>query len=103
MTAYYTALALWAAFLILAIFYTRHAKHRQTRPLAAYLIFVTIFTVGSFVVFAAISVLLQALGQAETLSHPVVGPVFLLMVFLPALLLARWQLRKPPRHSSVPG
>ncbi|MGF1612223.1 MAG: hypothetical protein ACFCUQ_22715 [Kiloniellales bacterium] len=96
------ALALWAAFLVAAIFYCRHARHAQTRPLAAYLIFVIVFTVSSFVIFTALSLLLQALGQAGAISHPAGAALFLTVVFIPAFFIARWQLRKPPRASKVP-
>lgn len=99
---YVIALAVWLAFLVGAVFYTRQARHPQVRPLAAYLIFVMVFTVSSFVVFATVTLILQVLGQTGALSHPAGAVLFLLVVFIPAFLLARWQLRKPPRRSTLP-
>jgi hypothetical protein len=66
---YITALAVWAAFLVVAVYYTRRGRNRRIRPLAAYLIFVTLFTVASFVLFAAIIILLGALGQERALAN----------------------------------
>jgi hypothetical protein len=94
---YITALALWAVFLIVAIFYTRRDRHPRMRPLAAYLIFVTAFTVSSFTLFAIIIVLLGALGQGRALANPIAAAIFLFVVFVPAFAIARWQIRKPPR------
>lgn len=99
---YLAASALWAIFLIAAVFYTRWARYPSARPLAAYLIFVTVFTVSAFFLFACLTVLLEALGQIAALTDPIVAVVFLLAVFLPAFLVARWQLRKPPRQPKAP-
>ena len=94
---YATALALWAVFLLAAIYITRRDRHPRIRPLAAYLIFVTVFTMASFVFFAAIIVLLGALGQERTLANPIATVIVLLVIFVPAFFIARWQIRKPPR------
>ena len=97
---YSVALVLWAAFLIVAAFYTRRAQNPGARPLAAYLIFVIVFTVSAFILFMILLVLLDALGSTGILSNPVAAAVFLIVVFVPAFLTARWQLRKP---SQPPG
>jgi hypothetical protein len=99
---YITALVLWALFLIAAIFYTRPARYPKTRPLAAYLIFAAIFTMSSFVLFAVITAVLVALGQSDVLADPIAAAIFLLVVFVPALLIARWQLQKPPHPPERP-
>ncbi len=99
---YSAALGLWAAFLVAAIFYTRRARNPQTRPLAAYLIFSAIFTMSSFAVFAVILVVLDVLGRAQLLADPIAAAAFLFVVFVPALLLARWQVRKPPHAPERP-
>jgi hypothetical protein len=93
---YATALVLWAAFLVVAIYYTRRDRNPHMRPLAAYLIFVTVFTVASFTLFAAIIVLLGALGQERALASPIAAVGFLFVVFVPAFFFARWQIRRPP-------
>ena len=76
-----------------------HQAHASpdVKPLAAFMIFVIVFSVAFCVVFAALTTLLQALGFAEKLVNPAVAILFLLAVFVPAFLVARWQLRKPPR------
>lgn len=95
---YYAGLALWCAFLIAAVFYSRRARHPDTRPVAAYLIFVIIFTVTSFGVFSALTLVLEALDRGSTLHNPVAAALFLAAVFIPAFLVARWQLQRPPRQ-----
>jgi hypothetical protein len=102
MTTYCTAFAIWAVSLVLAFFYARRAKHPQTHLLAVYLIFVTIFTASSVVLFSILSFLLHAAGQAGMLNDPLVATLFLIAVFLPGVLFARWQLRKPPWRPQVP-
>lgn len=94
---YITALAFWAAFLFAAAYYTRRGRHPRMRPLAAYLIFGTVFIVASFTLFAAAIVLIGSFGQERALGNPIVATIFLLLVFVPAFLLAHWLIRKPPR------
>jgi hypothetical protein len=99
---YITALAVWAAFLVVAVYYTRRGRNRRIRPLAAYLIFVTVFTVASFVLFAAIIIRLGALGQERALTSPIAVEIVLFVVFVPGFLIARWQMRKPLRPPARP-
>lgn len=96
------ALGLWLLFLVGAVFYVRRARHPEVKPVAAYLIFVIVFTAVSFVLFGAFAALLQLAGWAGVLATPIGAAVFLIAVFLPALLAARWQLRKPPMGSPRP-
>lgn len=44
----------------------------------------------------------NALGLGELLERPVPALLFLVLVFVPALLLARWQTRKPPWREGPP-
>lgn len=99
---YPIAIALWAAFLVAAVFYTQRERHPEAKPLAAYLIFVTVFSVAAFVIFGAVVFVLGLSGQSGLLSHPVAAVIFLILVFGPAFLLGRWQLRKPPRGPHRP-
>lgn len=99
---YFAGLALWAAFLVAAIFYTRRARHPAARPLAAYLIFVVAFTISSFVIFGALIYLLQAFDRISVLANSMVAALFLFLVFVPAFFVARWLLRKPPRRPRQP-
>jgi hypothetical protein len=94
----FIAMALWGAIMIAAIFYTQEARHPDAKPLAAYLIFITVFSAAAFVIFSSLTVLLAAAGLTALLDHPLAAAVFLLAVFGPAFLLGRWQLRKPPRR-----
>ena len=98
----FIALTLWGAFMTGAIFYTQEARHPDAKPLAAYLIFVTVFSAAAFVVFSGLTLLLQVLGLTGILSNPGAAMAFLMTVFLPAFVLARWQLRKPPRSGQLP-
>jgi len=93
---YVTALALWAVFLAVASLYTNRARNPRTRPLAAYLIFAATFTMSSFVIFVVIIAALSAFGRLQALTDPISAALFLVVVFVPPLLIARWQLRKPP-------
>lgn len=97
----FIAVSLWGAFMMAAIFYTQEARHPATKPLAAYMIFTTVFSVAAFVIFGGLFLLLQRLDLTERLEHPLVAAAFLAAVFLPAFLLARRQLRKPPRRDPL--
>ena len=99
---YIAALGLWAVFLVAAIFYTRQARNPRTQPLAAYLIFSALFTMTSFAIFAVVIIALNALGRTEFLDRPIAAAVFLLVVFVPAFLVATWQVRKPPHPPELP-
>lgn len=95
---YAGALGLWVFFLVGAAFYTRRAGHKDASPLASYLIFITVLTVTAFSCFIGLALLLQASGAIAALQHPFGIVVFLILVFVPAALLARWQMRQPPKR-----
>ena len=99
---YGVAVMLWIGFLIAAVFYTRQARHPDTPALAGYLIFVLVFTASSAVLFAIAATVIQALGQGDLLARPVGIALFMVIVFVPAFLLARWQLRKAPYRPRRP-
>jgi hypothetical protein len=99
---YVTALTLWILFLVGIAFYVRRARHPEAKPVAAYLIFVIAFSATAFVLFGALTLLLQLAGQADLLAEPLAAGTFLIAVFLPAFLVGRWQLRKPPMRSRQP-
>jgi L-asparagine transporter-like permease len=91
----YLILALWAILLLLAIPYARHARHPSNPPLAAYLVFVGVFTLCAAVLFIVLLTVLSVMHRFDVLAHPLGAVVFLVLVFGPALLIARWQLRQP--------
>ena len=99
---YATTLIVWIAFAIIAFFYVRRFRHPSTPLLAAYLLFVSLFTLTAFLIFAAGTWLLHAVGAIGALSNPFGAGLFLTVVFVPAFLVARWQLGKPPRQR-MPG
>ncbi len=96
------ALGLWALFLIAAIAYTQRERHPASKPLAAYMIFVIAFSVTAFVIFATAIFLLQLSGYTAVLDSSVAAALFMILVFGPAFLVGRWQLRKPPRRPRQP-
>ncbi|MHB1188902.1 hypothetical protein [Thiobacillus sp.] len=92
---------LWLVLMLLAIPYVRHAKHPRAKPLAAYMVFVTLFSVGAAVMFSVLLMLLSGYGGLDTLHDFPGAAIFLTLVFIPAFLLGRWQLKKPPRQVPV--
>lgn len=88
--------------LLTAIPYVARIRHPGQRPFAAYLVFVSVFAVVSAVTFALLAAAANALGLGELLERSVPALVFLVLVFVPALLLARWQARKPPWREGPP-
>ena len=96
------ALGIWLILLALAFPYVRRAKHRATPALAAFLLFVMLFSVVSATLFFALSWLALKAGWASALANPVWALLFLALVFAPAFLFARWMIKRPPRNRPVP-
>ncbi|TVP87663.1 MAG: hypothetical protein EA347_07230 [Thioalkalivibrio sp.] len=92
---FFAAFLVWIAFFILAIPLVLRIRHPDQRPFAAYLIFVTLFTLIAGLLFALFSWLAVVLGLAEALERLLPAIVFLLLVFTPAFWVAIWQARKP--------
>jgi hypothetical protein len=98
----FLAVSLWGAIMMGAIFYTQEARHRDLPPLAAYLIFMTAFSTAGIVVFASLSLLVEALDVVPHLEHPLAAIAFQAAVFLPAILVGRRLIRKAPRRAPLP-
>jgi len=96
------ALAAWLVFLVAAVPYVQRVKHPQTPALAAWLVFVSIVSVGAAALYAALLVLAYALGLAGALAHPAVALLLLVAVFIPPLLVARRQVQRAPQRVSPP-
>ena len=94
----YAVIALWAMLLIGAGFYVRRIRHPDAPFLEAYLIFLTVFTVGAFLLFAALIFVFTALGGADALASPVAAGVVLVAVFVPPFLFAGKFASGPPRQ-----
>jgi len=86
---------IWIAFFILAVPLVRRIRHPDQRPFAAYLIFVSLFTLVAGLLFALFSWLAVVLGLAPALERLLPAIVFLLLVFSPAFWVATWQAAKP--------
>lgn len=89
------------ALMLLAIPYVRHAKHPRAKLAAAYMVFVILFSVGAIVMYSVLLLLLGWFAGLDLLQHPMGAAIFLTLVFVPAFLLSRWQLKKPPRQVPV--
>lgn len=98
----FVVVALWGAFIAGAVFYTQEARHPATRPLAAYLIFVTLFSVVALAIFGGLTAVLDGLQATHLLAEPVPAALFLAAVFLPAFFVGRWQVKKPPGPPRYP-
>ncbi|TVP80286.1 MAG: hypothetical protein EA346_07835 [Thioalkalivibrio sp.] len=92
----------WLAIFLLAIPLVLRIRHPEQRAFAAYLIFVSIFTVVAGVLFWLLSWLALALGLAPMLERVIPAIVFLLLIFVPAFALAFWQARKPRWRKAPP-
>lgn len=99
---YSIALGLWGAFLVGAVFYSARVRHPDARPLAAYLIFITVFSAAAATLFGIGIAILGATETLAVLDRPVAAVAFLVPVFVPAFLLARWLVRQPPRAGPRP-
>lgn len=86
-----------------AIPYVARVRHPTQKPLAAYLIFISAFVVSASVFFNLLALLAYKLDLGEALSKPVPAALFLALVFIPAIVLARWLARKPPWQPMGPN
>jgi len=102
MSTYWTGLLLGAGLLIAAIPYVRKIRHPEQKPLAAYLIFVSVFLVVAAVLFRLLLWLATRLALEAALDDPGPALLFIALVFLPAVAAAAWQARKPPWRSGPP-
>lgn len=93
---YIWVLTIWFIIALTAIPYSGRIRNSQQRPLAAYLIFITIFTAAVFILSGLLGWIFAEWEVGLFLDRPFGLVVFLLLVFVPAFLLARWQTRKPP-------
>lgn len=90
---------LWLVLMLLAIPYVQRAKHPRAKLVAAYMVFVILFSVGAVVMYSILLLLLGWIDGLAYLHHPPGAVIFLALVFMPAFLLGRWQLKKPPRQT----
>lgn len=96
------ALIIVSFLLLFAAYYSARARNPEVPKLAAFLIFTTVFTVVSFSLFMVVTYLSQQAGYDGILSEPALVALFLVIIFVPGFLLARWQIRKPPKSRRMP-
>lgn len=99
---FWFSLIIGALILAAAIPYVGRIRHPEQKPLAAYLIFMTVFIVVAVVLFSLLGWLVTLFELGHTLSRPGPAVLFLVLVFLPAILLAGWLARKPPWRQGPP-
>jgi len=91
-----------ALVLILAVPYVRRFRHPESRPVAAYLIFVLAFLAGAAVLYGILTTLLFVFGVGHVLSTVRGAAVFLVLDLVPPLILAHYLIRRPPREAPMP-
>lgn len=91
-------IVLWLVLMVLALPYVRRAKHPRAQTLAAYMIFVTLFSMGAGIMYSLLILLMGTYDRLAYLHNPLGAISFLALVFVPSFLLGRWQMKKPPRR-----
>lgn len=99
---FWTSLIIGILILVAAIPYVGHIRHPEQKPLAAYLIFMSVFVVVAIMLFSLLGSLVLQLELSQMLDRPGPAVLFLVLVFLPAILLASWLARKPPWRQGPP-
>lgn len=91
-------LAGWLAFLLLAIPYALKARHPETKAVAAWTIFVLSFTVIAATIYAVLIIVAASTGIGHWIQTAAGALAFLFLIFAPALILATYIIRRPPRR-----
>lgn len=99
---YTTGVVVWLVLMIAAVPYVRRIRHPDQRPLAAWLIFVSVFGLALLVLSSLLGWLLGLLRMENLLADPFAVIFLVLLVCVPAFLLAHWQARKPPSRVMPP-
>ncbi|ALP53901.1 hypothetical protein Tel_12575 [Candidatus Tenderia electrophaga] len=100
---YSTGMMIWIVVLIAVVPYVHRIRHPDQKFLAAYLIFLFSFIIASSALYALLAWLVEALNLTRLFGDVMTTLTFLILVFVPAFLVARWLTRKPPsQHNTVP-
>ena len=95
---------LWFVALLAFIPYVARTRHPESKPLGAYLSFVTIFSLVAYGIFGGILALDRTIWSALPLESIVAASVVLVVTFVPAFFAASWMIStKPPRAPSLDG
>ncbi len=92
----------WLALLATAYPYVQRIRHREAKPLAAYIVFVIVFSLAASVFFWASSTAIAFGFGPNALNRPPAAIACLILTFAPAVAAARWIVRRPARRPSVP-
>ncbi|TVR79247.1 MAG: hypothetical protein EA405_13065 [Rhodospirillales bacterium] len=92
-------IAFWVALLLISIPVALRTRHPDQKPLAAVAIFIFVFTLVAAGLYLVVSTLVALLGLSDLLRAEKGVAVFLVVVFAPAFVMARWQVHKPPRRA----
>jgi len=97
------AVVLAALVLLAAAYpYVQRAKHADARTLAAYFIFVSVFALAAAALYMVVAGVVVAAQLDAALENPAGALLFLIAIFAPAFLVARWQLKRPPHRPTMP-
>jgi len=91
-----------ALLLVASLPYVQRAKHPETRLLAAYLLYVGSFVLVAAIAYFVVGWVVALAGLGDALARPWGAAVFLILVFVPAFAIARWQIKRPPMQSPLP-
>ena len=103
MSGYSWAPLAWVFLLVASWPYVQRVRHPGMAPLAAYLLFVTTFSALAAVLFGMITTLLAGVGRGALLDRPLGVILFLVLGFVPGILMARWLIQRPLRRAPLPG
>lgn len=98
----WTTTALAVIILLVAVPYVASIRHPDQRPFAAYLIFVTVFSVTAVILFLLIGWVAHSTELAAALGERGLAILLLVLGLLPAIVVATWQARKPPSRKPPP-
>lgn len=92
------ALVIWILALIAAWPYVQQTKHPDMKPLVGYLVFVSLFSLVAGMLYSLSTFALSVTVGLQALQDPVNALTFLVIVFVPPFLIARWLIKRPPRQ-----
>ena len=101
---YETALSIiaLAALFVVAVPLVGAVRHRDERPLAAYLIFMVTFSFVATIVFTTLVSIGQHWPTGANASITWSPTGVLLICFIPALIVGLWMASRPPYDSPTP-
>jgi hypothetical protein len=103
MSGYSWAPLAWTVLLVVSWPYVQRVRHAAMAPLAAYSIFVTTFSALAAVLFGMMTTLLAGFGHGAMLDRPMGVLLFLIVGFVPGILMGHWLIQRPLRRMPLPG